>query len=115
VRLRRVREILKGPCEFRPIINIHERLSQGREIHNASWEVRCIITFKLSQIDITCRLSRINKRAEEHVQQSARCQFQKKQKKDMMSAVIVYQKAEDYMLKYGLFGSGFLQVDLRED
>jgi hypothetical protein len=33
----------------------------------------------------------------------------------MVWAVIVYQKAEDYMLKCSLVGSGFLKVDLRED
>jgi hypothetical protein len=66
----------------------------------------------LSGIDITCPLSRINERVEKHIQQRAMCQFQKKQ---MMWAVIVYQKSEDYMLKRGLVGSGVLQVDLREE
>jgi hypothetical protein len=35
-------------------------------------------------------------------------------KKQKMSAVIIYPKAEDYMLKYGFFGGGVLQVVVRE-
>jgi hypothetical protein len=33
----------------------------------------------------------------------------------MMSAAIVYQTTEDYMLKCGVIGGGVLQVALREE
>jgi hypothetical protein len=55
VRLRHVSEMLKWPWKFRLNINIHVQLPQGRETLNAPWEFRHIITFKLSEIDITCR------------------------------------------------------------
>jgi hypothetical protein len=47
------------------------------------------------------------------VQQREKCGFSKNQKKQMMSALIVYQKAEDYMLKCDLAGGGVLHVALR--
>jgi hypothetical protein len=66
-------------------------------------------------------LSGINEIIEECVQRREKSGFQKNQKnqknrnKQMMSAVIIYQKSEDYMLKRGLVGGGVLHVALREE
>jgi hypothetical protein len=78
----------------------------------APWEFRPIIKPNLNEIQSTCPLSNSDERVDEHVQQRKKCYLQKNQ---VISAVIVYQKAENYLLKCELVGDRVMHVELREE